>query len=74
MHIQYPPHVVVLGVVALISSFEQLVASERPGYKSNHQIAAILSKHREWELKFQTQVEALNGMYYCHRHWLVNLQ
>jgi len=60
--IQYPPHVVALGglyVAALLSSFEQPMAAERPGYKTSHQIAAILSRRGEWEQKFQAQVEDL---------------
>lgn len=60
--IQYPPHVVALGslyVGALLSSFEQPMAPERSGYNSSHQIAAILSKRGEWELKFHAQVEDL---------------
>src|SRR5882762_11564338 len=64
--IQYPPHVVALGslyTAALLSSFEQPMAPERPGYNTSHQIAAILSKRGEWEIKFQAQVEDLEGVY-----------
>jgi len=35
------------------------MAAERPGYKTSHQIAAILSRRGEWEQKFQAQVEDL---------------
>ena len=69
--IQYPPHVVALGslyVGALLSSFEQPMAPERSGYNSSHQIAAILSKRGEWELKFHAQVEDLEGMYSFHQY------
>lgn len=70
MPIQYPPHVVALGglyVAALLSSFEQPMAAERPGYKTSHQIAAILSRRGEWEQKFQAQVEDLEGVYPLHQ-------
>ena len=69
--IQYPPHVVALGglyVAALLSSFEQPMAGERPGYKTSHQIAAILSRRGEWERKFQAQVEDLEGVYPLHQY------
>jgi CTD kinase subunit beta len=39
------------------------MAPERPGYNTSHQIAAILSKRGEWEIKFQAQVEDLEGVY-----------
>jgi len=63
--IQYPPHVVALGglyVAALLSSFEQSMSAELPGYNSSHQIAAILSKRGDWEDRFHARVEDLEAI------------
>lgn len=71
MPIQYPPHVVALGslyVAALLSSLEQPAKTELTGYHSSHQIAALLGRRGEWERKFQTQVEDLEGMICRYHH------
>ncbi|KAF7985578.1 hypothetical protein HWV62_3859 [Athelia sp. TMB] len=63
--LQYPPHVVALGglyVAALLSSFEQPMTAELPGYNSSHQISAILSKRGDWEDKFHARVEDLEAI------------
>ncbi|KAK7030757.1 cyclin N-terminal domain-containing protein [Favolaschia claudopus] len=62
--IQYPPHIVALAnlyVAALLSSFEQPIASD-PGTRTPHEIAAILGKNGDWESKYQAQVDDLEGI------------
>lgn len=67
--IQYPPHAIALGsiyVAALLSSFEQPTQPARPGFRGDNDIAAMLSKHGEWEKKYQVQVEDLEGTLHSH--------
>jgi CTD kinase subunit beta len=61
----YPPHTVALGSVylaALLSSFEQPITQEPPGYNNGHQIADILGKNGKWEDQFMARVEDLEGL------------
>jgi CTD kinase subunit beta len=63
--LQYPPHVVAIGslyVASLLSSFEQPTSPQRPGHRSSHEIAAILSNGGPWERDFQAKVEDLDGL------------
>ncbi|KAF8645263.1 hypothetical protein AX16_008087 [Volvariella volvacea WC 439] len=64
--IQYPPHTVALGciyVASLLTSFEQPPEPPvPPGLKTNHEVAALLSDHGNWEAKFQVQVSDLEDI------------
>jgi CTD kinase subunit beta len=59
--LQYPPHVVALACIylaALLSTFEQ---TETHAPHNNHEIVATLRDHGPWEVKFQAQVDDLEG-------------
>lgn len=64
--IQYPPHTIALGsiyVAALLSSFEQPASPTREGFRTSGNIASSLGKRGDWEKKFQSQVEDLEGKF-----------
>ena len=61
--LQYPPHSVALGglfVACFLSSFEQ-PNSDDPEKQIAEGITQKLKKKGEWERKFQTQVEDIEG-------------
>lgn len=62
--IKYPPHTVALGgiyVAALLSSFEHPPQIEPPEFNNSHEIAQMLNQKGDWEERFQTYVEDLEG-------------
>jgi len=65
--LQYPPHTIALGslyVAALLSSFDQPPSAGNAGFRSPHEVGEILKKHGDWEKKFKSQVEDLEGTCY----------
>lgn len=65
--LQYPPHTIALGslyVAALLSSFELPPEQETPGQRTSAELARMLNRHGDWEEKFQSQAEDLEGI--CH--------
>lgn len=61
--LQYPPHIIALGglyVACLLTSFEQPL-SDNPERIAAEEIAQKLKKKGDWERKFQSQVEDLEG-------------
>jgi CTD kinase subunit beta len=62
--VQYPPHTLALGsiyVAALLSSFELPIPSSEEDRQTPHQIAALLGEKGDWEKKYHSQVEDLEG-------------
>ncbi|KAI0320548.1 cyclin-like protein [Amylostereum chailletii] len=62
--LQYPPHVVAVAsmyLAALLSSFEHGEKEVPEGFRSDHEISAMLKTHGAWERKFQVQIEDLEG-------------
>jgi CTD kinase subunit beta len=62
--LQYPPHTIALGslyVAALLSSFELPQEEEEEGTRTAHEIAETLGNTGDWEPRFLSHVEDLEG-------------
>lgn len=62
----YPPHTLALGsiyVASLLLSFEQPSSPEREGETSASELANLLNQHIDWETKFHSKAEDLDGAF-----------
>jgi CTD kinase subunit beta len=60
----YPPHSIALGSIylsSLLLSFEQPPLPSKEGERSPTELAGILNQHLNWEAKFKTKAEDLDG-------------
>ena len=59
----YPPHSIALGsiyVASLLLSFEQ----PPEGETSSADLASMLNQHTEWEDKYKTKAQDLDGVFF----------
>jgi len=62
--LMYPPQSIALGSIylsSLLLSFEQPPPPSREGETSPAELASLLNKHLNWESKFKTKAEDLDG-------------
>ena len=62
----YPPHSIALGsicIASLLLSFEQPPVPFREGETSNADLASMLNQHTEWEDKYETKAQDLDGAF-----------
>jgi CTD kinase subunit beta len=60
----YPPHSIALGSIylsSLLLSFEQPSPPTREGETGPAELASLLNQHLNWETKFKTKAEDLDG-------------
>jgi len=62
----YPPHSIALGsiyIASLLLSFEQPPVPLREGETSSADLASMLNQHTEWEDKYKTKAQDLDGAF-----------
>ena len=62
----YPPHSIALGsiyVASLLLSFEQPLVPLREGETSSADLTSMLNQHTEWEDKYKTKAQDLDGAF-----------
>ena len=65
--LMYPPHSIALGsiyVASLLLSFEQPPVPLREGETSSADLASMLNQHTEWEDKYKTKAQDLDGTFF----------